>query len=98
MVLNLEFTLLLEPRTLLFFLGILIGIDHVAGLVLGRPNNHLVLGVPKLGEVIAGYPLKLREELPRLAPFAVLAKGNFARLAAIFFRQAGPATVENLLA
>ena len=69
-----------------FLLRVLIGIDDVAGLVLRRPQDHLVRGVAELVEIVAAHALELGEELPRLRPFAVLAVGDLAR------------TVENLLA
>jgi hypothetical protein len=59
-------------------LRVLIGVDHVAGLVLGRPQDHLARGVAKLREVVAGDVLELGEELARLQPFAVLPERDIA--------------------
>src|SRR5262245_64873026 len=63
---------------MLFLLRVLVGIDDVAGLVLGRPQDHLVGSIAELREIVAGHTLELGEELPRLGPFAVLAEGDLA--------------------
>ena len=59
--------LLLLPR-------LAIRIDHVAGLVLGRPQDQLLAAGAELLEVIGHDVLKLSEELARFRPLAVLAE------------------------
>src|SRR5262249_42537021 len=63
----------------LFLLGVLVWIDDVAGLVLGRPQDDLMAGVAELGEIIAGHALELGKELSGLRPFPVFAIGDLAR-------------------
>jgi hypothetical protein len=43
---------------------VLIGIDDVAGLVLRRPQDHLMAGIAELREIVAHDALELGEELP----------------------------------
>jgi hypothetical protein len=59
-------------RLLLPRLGV--RIDHAAGLVLGRPQDRLLGAGAELLEIVRGDVLKLREELARFCPLAVLAE------------------------
>jgi hypothetical protein len=49
----------------LFLFRIRIRIDHGAGFVFGRPDDHLLAGITKLVEIIARHVLKLREHHAR---------------------------------
>src|SRR5215475_4195713 len=51
-------------------------IDHAAGLVLGRQQDHLFGAGTELLEIVRGDVLKLREELPRFSPLTVHAECN----------------------
>src|SRR5262249_16106669 len=51
-------------------------IDHAAGLVLGRQQDHLLAAGAELLEIVRGDVLKLREELARFSPLTVLAECN----------------------
>ena len=53
-------------------------IDHVAGLVLRRPEDWLPAAVGELLDVARRHVLELGEYHPRLCPFAVLGEGEFA--------------------
>src|SRR5215475_16147819 len=55
------------------------GINKIACLVLGRPNDDPVLEIGHLTEVIAGDVLPLRNNHARLSPFAVLSEFYLAR-------------------
>src|SRR5665213_641011 len=68
--------LVLRPASRLLRFGV--GIDHVASLVLLRPDDDLMVGVLELIDRIAGDMLELGEENARLRPFAVLAERDVA--------------------
>src|SRR5262245_8081122 len=61
-------------RLLLFLPRLVVRIDDVASLVLGRPQDDLVAGVAELIDVVTGDALVLGLELARLRPLAVLAE------------------------
>src|SRR5712692_1425995 len=48
----------------LFHPRVLVGIDHLTGLVFGRPQNRLLMAVAKLIDVVRLDVLELRQELP----------------------------------
>jgi hypothetical protein len=63
---------------ILFLPCVLVGIDHLAGLVFGRPQDRLLGALAELIDVVRLDVLELRQELPRGAPFAVLAESDLA--------------------
>src|SRR5262249_14889411 len=70
--------LLSSASSLHALLGLVVRIDHVAGLVFGRPQDHLIAGVAELIEIISRDVLKLAEELARPRPLAILAEPDVA--------------------
>jgi hypothetical protein len=56
----------------LFLSCALIGIDHLAGLVFGRPQDRLFVALAELIEVVRLDVLELGQELSRFVPFTVL--------------------------
>jgi hypothetical protein len=60
-------------RSFLLLPRLAVGIDDVASLVLGRPQDHLLGTLAKLLQVAGDDVLELGEQLARFRPFAVLA-------------------------